>query len=117
MKAGADVNDRYPRDGITPLIRATYCSGDECEEPLKGMAELDDESFLIMSQPMTFSQSVKMKPVYNYIHLPWKNATKEDFLKCTMLLINAGADVNAINQSGDTALLAASISGNVECVS
>ena len=48
--------------------------------------------------------------------IPLKKTTKEDFLKCTMLLINAGADVNAINQNCDTALHAASTSGNFGCV-
>ena len=47
---------------------------------------------------------------------PLKKVTQEDFLKCTMLLINAGADVNAINRNGDTALHAASTSGNFGCV-
>ena len=31
LKAGADANDRKPRDGNTPLIRTSSCAGDECE--------------------------------------------------------------------------------------
>ena len=86
------MNDRNPRDGNTPLIKASYCFGDECEATLKGMNP------------------------YSYSHLSWKIAKQEGFLKCTMLLINAGEDVNAINQSGDTALLATLHFGNVERV-
>ena len=57
LKAGADVNDRNPRDGNTPLIKASYCFGDECEATLKGMNP------------------------YSYSHLPWKIAKQEGFFK------------------------------------
>ena len=126
LKAGADVNDRNPRGGNTPLIRASFCTSDGCERTLRGMEDKDDEDdvyavnleyqgILAMSQPHKFSDLIKMEPK-SYHYSPWKKATHEDFVKCVMLLVNAGADVNAINASGGTALLATSNSGNAECV-
>ena len=121
---GADVNDRNPRNGNTPLITAASCCRDECEETLRGMERNEDDVYavnleyqgiLTMSQPHKFRDLIKMEP-RSYHYSPWKKVSHEDFVKCVMLLINAGADVNAVNPSHWTALLAASNSGNAECV-
>ena len=91
IKARADVNVHNYIDYSTALTHVAYSYPDSFEE---------DGYFDTIPQG----------------HGDKKNLKKEMVEKCIALFILAGADLNAVNVKGHTALTAAIMVGNFDCV-